>query len=184
VSSFFLQRALVPGLGELLARARERGATTSLDPNWDPSGTWDGGLRELLGELDVLLPNAAEAVRLTGEPDPARAAAVLAASGPLVAVKLGAAGALAVRPGAGRAGRWLRGEPVHVAAPAVSPRVDTIGAGDSFDAGFLAGWLERRELAGALALGCACGAHSTRAVGGTAAQPTLAEALAFVEAAA
>ena len=63
-------------------------------------------------------------------------------------------------------------------APRVEP-VDATGAGDSFDAGFLAARLAGEGLAGALALGCACGALSTRAAGGTAGQPTLAEARSF-----
>ena len=63
-----------------------------------------------------------------------------------------------------------------------APRVDAVdstGAGDSFDAGFLAGWLRGDDLNAALTLACACGALSTRRAGGTAAQPTLDEARAF-----
>ena len=67
---------------------------------------------------------------------------------------------------------------VRVAAPRVKP-VDATGAGDSFDAGFIAARLAGEGLAGALALGCACGALSTQAAGGTAGQPTLAEARSF-----
>ena len=54
--------------------------------------------------------------------------------------------------------------------------VDATGAGDSFDAGFLAGTLTGRSLEDSLALGCACGSLSTLGVGGTAAQPTLEQA--------
>jgi sugar/nucleoside kinase (ribokinase family) len=168
VSSFFLQTALAPGLGPVLGEVRRRGGTTSVDPNWDPSERWDGGLRELLGDVDVLLPNAVEAMRLGGGDDPFRAAQRLAALGPLVAVKLGADGALAARPGA---------DPVSVRAPVVAAVIDAVGAGDSFDAGVLAALLDGQPVERALALGCACGALSTRAIGGTAAQPTLAEAL-------
>jgi sugar/nucleoside kinase (ribokinase family) len=167
VSSFFLQTALAPGLGPVLAEVRRRGGTTSVDPNWDPSERWDGGLRGLLSDVDVLMPNAVEAVRLAGGGDPFGAAQRLAALGPLVAVKLGADGALGARAGA---------DPVSVRAPAVAA-VDAVGAGDSFDAGVLAALLDGQPVERALALGCACGALSTRAVGGTAAQPTLAEAL-------
>jgi sugar/nucleoside kinase (ribokinase family) len=168
VSSFFLQTALAPGLGPVLGEVRSRGGTTSVDPNWDPSERWDGGLRELLEDVDVLLPNAVEAVRIAGGGDPSQAAQRLAALGPLVAVKLGADGALAARDGA---------DPVNVRAPVVGAVLDAVGAGDSFDAGVLAALLDGHPVERALALGCACGALSTRAVGGTAAQPTLAEAL-------
>jgi sugar/nucleoside kinase (ribokinase family) len=169
ISSFFLQPALARGLGPVLAEVRRRRGTTSVDPNWDPSERWDGGLRELLAGIDVLLPNAVEAVRIAGGGDPCEAAVRLAELGPLVAVKLGADGALAARAGAA---------PVSVRAPVVAGAGDAIGAGDSFDAGVLAALLDGQSVERALALGCACGALSTRAVGGTAAQPTLAEALA------
>ena len=58
--------------------------------------------------------------------------------------------------------------------------VDTTGAGDSFNGGFLYGWLNDGALADALALGCACGALSTQAAGGVTAQPTLTQAQALV----
>jgi sugar/nucleoside kinase (ribokinase family) len=168
VASLFLQTALEPGLPDLFHAARAAGSTTSIDPNWDPAGRWDGGLNELLPLTDLFLPNAEEAMRIAGRADPAEAARALAAEGPLVAVKLGAEGALAAR----------GDELVEVAAPAGVEPVDTTGAGDSFDAGVLAGMLRGWPPERMLGLGCACGALSTRAAGGTAAQPTLEEALA------
>lgn len=171
VSSFYLQTALAPGLPRLLAAARAGGATTSVDPNWDPSGGWDGGLRALLGEIDVLAPNAVEACRIAGVDDVEAAAARLAARGPLVAVKLGAAGALLVPAGGGAV---VRAQP----PPAPAEPVDAVGAGDTFDAGLLAGLLAGEPPADALGLACACGALSLRAAGGTGAQPTLEEAMA------
>jgi sugar/nucleoside kinase (ribokinase family) len=175
VASYFLQTGLAAGLGELLRTARAGGATTSVDPNWDPAGNWDAGLRSLLGEIDVLLPNAVEACRIAGVPDAPddadveRAAAALAAAGPAVAVKLGGDGALAVPAGGG--------PPVRVPAPAhtVKP-IDAVGAGDTFDAGLLAGLLADKPLEEALALACASGTLSMRAAGGTSGQPTLEEA--------
>jgi sugar/nucleoside kinase (ribokinase family) len=168
VASFFLQPALGPGLPALFRSAHEAGATTSLDPNFDPSGRWDGGFAAAAVKADVLLPNAAEACALTGVDDPRRAAWVLATRGGTrtVAVKLGAGGAAGVR-GDGPA--------VEVAAPSVDV-VDTVGAGDTFDAGFIAGWLDGRDLEGCLRLAVACGALSTRAVGGVEGQPTREEA--------
>jgi ribokinase len=172
VTSPFLQ----PGLDVAAVAARAAG-TTSLDPGWDPHERW-----ELAWEgFDVLLPNAQEAQRLSGEDDVEAAARWLAAQGPTVVVKRGADGALAVGGGADRAVPSEAGDRdvVRVAAPPVDP-VDATGAGDSFDAGFLAARLAGDDLAGALALGCACGALSTRAAGGTAGQPTLAEARSFL----
>jgi len=164
VASYFLQTALQPGLPDLFTRAHTLGLTTSLDPNWDPSGEWRN-LDALLRLVDVFLPNAAEARALSG------AATVEAALDDLgricntVAGKLGEKGAIAVR-----AGR-------HARAPAPQVTVvDTVGAGDSFNAGFLYGWLKGWALEEALQLGAACGSLSTRAAGGPAAQPSLDEA--------
>lgn len=172
--SVFLLDDARPDLPALFQRARAGGATTSADTNWDPRGTWDGGVRALLAETDVFLPNAAEAAAIAGVEDPEAAARALLALGPrVVAVKLGPAGALAVA---------ADGSASRVPAVPVEP-VDTTGAGNSFDAGFLAAWLAGRPLDACLAVGAACGALSTRGIGGTAGQPTLAEAEAAARAA-
>jgi sugar/nucleoside kinase (ribokinase family) len=167
VASFFLQPSLAAGLPRLLEQARAAGATTSVDPNWDPGETWDGGLRDALRVTDVFLPNAEEAIRIAGTATAEEAATALAELGPLVAVKLGPDGALAARRGT---------DPIKCAALPGTEPVDTIGAGDSFDAGFLSGVLHGWSTRWALALGTACGSLSTRAIGGTPAQPTLDEA--------
>ena len=64
VSSYFLQDGLAADLPSLFQEARAAGATTSVDPNWDPSGAWDGGLPGLMNSIDVFLPNRMEALRL------------------------------------------------------------------------------------------------------------------------
>jgi sugar/nucleoside kinase (ribokinase family) len=165
VGSYFLQTALQPGLPELFAEARRRGATTSLDTNWDPAGAWSG-LDALLAETDMLLPNEAEARAIARAATWEEALEALAGRVPTVAVKRGGAGA------AGASGA----ERVQVATPRVEV-VDAVGAGDSFDAGFVCGALAGWELERCLKLAVACGALSTRAAGGTAAQPTLEAAL-------
>lgn len=159
VSSYFLQPRLAADLPDWFAALRRGGVTTSLDTNDDPTGAWDAKIVD----VDVLLPNEAEALALGG-------AEVLAASAGLVVVKRGAAGAVA----------WRGGTSTSVPSLPVEP-VDTVGAGDSFNAGFLAGWLGGRDLESSLRLAVTCGALSTRAAGGTAAQPTMAEALGFEE---
>jgi sugar/nucleoside kinase (ribokinase family) len=173
VSSYFLLGELAAGLPSLFERAHAAGATTSIDPNWDPSGGWDGGLLELLRATDVFLPNSAEARALTGVDDVDVAAQVLAERGGVVAVKFGQGGGIAIS-----GDEAVRSESVP------SDVVDTTGAGDSFDAGFLAGRLEGWSLDRCLSLAVACGSLSTRAVGGTDAQPTLEQALAALERAA
>jgi sugar/nucleoside kinase (ribokinase family) len=171
VSSYFLQTGLAQDLPRLFADARGRGATTSVDPNWDPSGAWNGGLDALLPSVDVLLPNEIEAARLAHTSDLEAAIATLRSRGPLVVVKAGARGAIAAGPG----------ERVEVAAVPVAT-VDTTGAGDSFDAGFVAAMLGGEPLERCLAVANACGALSTRAAGGVDGQPTMQEALGAISA--
>lgn len=165
-SSYFLHGGLRPGLAGLLREAQRAGASTSIDTNWDPSEEWDGGLLDLLGEISILFVNAEEAQRISAIADVEDAARALSRDGSvLVVVKLGAEGALAVD-----GGRIIRSAAVAV------DEVDSVGAGDSFDAGFLAGHLTGRPPEESLRLANACGALSMRAAGGTGAQPTLAEA--------
>jgi sugar/nucleoside kinase (ribokinase family) len=174
VGSLFLLDALRPRLAVRLAAARAAGLTTSVDCNWDPRETWDGGIWDILRETDVFLPNEAEVRRIAGIGDVVVAAMALVAAGPrVVAVKCGMDGAIAVE----RDGTVTRVPSLSVDA------VDTTGAGDSFDAGFLTGFLAGRAVGDCLALGVAAGALSTVRVGGTASQPTLAEAEAAARAA-
>jgi len=166
-ASYFLMPGLAAALPGLFAAARAHGATTSLDTNDDPLGEWDPkGIAAVLPVTDVLLPNAQEARALSGEQDLVRAAAHLAARGPLVVVKDGAL----VHDGR---------TPLRIPAVPVEPR-DTVGAGDSFDAGMVAGLLAGLPLPDAVALATACGALSTRSHGGTPAQPPWDEARAVL----
>ncbi|WP_410624423.1 carbohydrate kinase family protein [Amycolatopsis sp. cmx-8-4] len=167
-SSYFLLPKLAPALPGLLRAARGHGATTSVDTNDDPAGTWDVG--ELLREADFLLPNTAEARRLTGAADAREAAGLLAARGPTVVVKDGADGAFSCR-----AGEFA----FTAGIPATA--VDTVGAGDSFNAGFLAGVLAGLPLGTALRCGVVCGGFSVRARGGTAGQATWDDVLVHLE---
>jgi sugar/nucleoside kinase (ribokinase family) len=178
VSSYFLlESSLGPGLPGLLAEARDLGLRTSLDTNDDPSGGWGGaGLQAALAELDLFLPNEAEALAIgrcasagpTGDLDAAVAA--LRAARCAVVVKLSQRGAL-VAP----AQRDLA-DAVLVRIPAVTP-VDTTGAGDCFNAGLIAGLSGNLDLPHAVALGCAVGAASTRGLGGTGSRVDLDTAL-------
>jgi ribokinase len=170
VSSYFLQSALTPSLPDVFQRVRARGGTTSVDPNWDPSERWNGGLLDLLTLTDVFLPNAMEATRVAHTSDLDAAAASLAEHAGVVAIKNGDRGAIAVSDGVRH-----RVDPVRVQL------VDSTGAGDSFDAGFLAAWLDGAPVERALAFANVCGALSTRAMGGTSAQATRDEAAASLE---
>ena len=175
VASYFLQTKLQPDLPALFKRARSLGLTTSLDTNYDPTEKWIG-FDELLAVTDVFLPNEAEAKSLTGAENVDEAAnrlrlALSEAEGSRVeafAIKLGKDGAL----GISKSQRVrMNSIPVNV--------VDTVGAGDSFDAGFIYGFLRGWELEKTLRLACMCGALSTQQAGGTNGQPTLDEAMKY-----
>jgi sugar/nucleoside kinase (ribokinase family) len=169
VSSFYLQERLRPGLPDLFARARHLGLTTSLDTGFDPSERWNGGIFETLRETDVFLPNEVELRGLTGCDDPADGLRRLENGRTRVVAKLGREGAMTLD----------GGRVVHVPAFGVEA-IDTTGAGDSFNAGFLHLWLGGASLPECLRLGASCGALSTLGLGGTARQPTLEEAEAFI----
>lgn len=164
--AYFLQPKLHGSLSGFFRSAREMGVTCSLDTNWDPSERWDPGLHDLLETCDLFFPNEGEALRITRRQTVEEALAALADLGPTVAMKLGEAGGV-VQSGDGRA--WA-------SSPAVSP-VDTTGAGDSFNAGYLHGFLKGWVPGKCLTLAVACGSLSTRALGGTGAQPNLDEAM-------
>ncbi len=165
VASYFLQEDLQLGLPELFQRAHAAGLTTSLDTNYDPSEQWEP-IDELLQVTDVFLPNQIEALCISHASDVESAARQLCGKAALVAVKLGPAGALA-----------YEGDCFVRAAPVSVDVVDSVGAGDSFDAGFIFGFLQHWELEKTLRFACACGALSMRSAGGTSGQPTLNEAL-------
>lgn len=164
LGGLFLLDALRPDVGSLFAHAHARGVTVSLDTNYDPAERWDG-LDTIFPHVDVFLPNETEACAISGQADLGAAVAALASKTVFVAVKQGAAGAMA-----------QIGQRVFHATPIPVDVVDTTGAGDSFDAGVVYGYINGWSPERALQLGCVCGALSTRAAGGTGAQATLDEA--------
>jgi sugar/nucleoside kinase (ribokinase family) len=171
VSSYYLQERLRPGVAALFRDAHRAGLTTSLDPGFDPSEKWEPDMVETLAHVDVFFPNEVELAALTRIEDPEQAVRSLQRGKTRVIAKLGARGAMALDDG---------GRAFHVPAPSGVGVVDTTGAGDSFDAGFLHAWLGGAGLADCLRLGAACGALSTRGLGGTATQADLAEARALM----
>ena len=165
LGAYFMLDALRPDVPRLFAEARARGLTISLDTNYDPSERWGDGLHEALGSVDLFLPNETELCAIAGTEGVAGALHKIGQRIPMLGVKLGGKGGAA----------YLNGQTIYAGALPVDV-VDTTGAGDSFDAGFVYGYLHGWDLARTLRLACACGSLSTRAAGGTAAQPTLAEA--------
>ena len=156
MSSLFLHRALLPDMPELFRRLKAAGLTISLDTNDDPQDRWDSGLKDLLQYVDIFLPNAREATRITGTDDMETAVKRLAEMVPLVVAKLGTEGALA-----------QRGPERFFSIALKITAVDAVGAGDSFDAGFLHEYLRGSDLTTCLASGNRAGALSVTRPGGT-----------------
>lgn len=169
MSTYFLQTSLRPHFARILHMAHSKGLTTSLDPGFDPSETWGADLRETLKDADVFFPNEVELRGVTGEADEERALQLLDNGRTLTVAKLGARGCMTIFKG-----QTLKQGPFTVKA------VDTTGAGDTFNAGFLHSWLRHEPIEQCLRFGAACGAISTLASGGTNSQPTEAQALEFL----
>jgi sugar/nucleoside kinase (ribokinase family) len=150
--------------------AHESGVALSLDPSLTGPPAVLEELRGLLGRLAAVLPNRAEAIHLSGEVEPQRALAALAARCPgTVAIKLDAAGCLLSRGGEVVA---LAAFPVLLAGPT--------GAGDAFGAALLAGLLDGVDLEALAVLGNASGAMTAMRKGAGGAVPTTAELARFL----
>ncbi len=166
-SSVFLQPGLRRRTAALFRRAKEAGMTTSFDPQWDPAEAWDLDLAAILPDVDVFLPNEAEILHLTGKADVPSALAALRPFARSVVVKQGNRGATVQH------GDHILSRPAFLNTRVV----DAIGAGDSFDAGFVARFLQGDRLPGCLSFGNLMGAVSTTAAGGTGAFGSLAGVL-------
>ncbi len=148
----------------LLDRLRAARITTSLDIGWNPDVYVAPGFRQIVKRMTIFMPSQREARWFTGRAHPGEAVRALAELVPMPVIKLGARGAVGVE-----RGRLVRVRPPRVEA------VDTTGAGDAFNAGFLWACLQGAPMTRCLLAGNICGALSTRAPGGTAAFPTLRE---------
>jgi len=156
LSSLFLLRALRPALPKLFSQMKQAGLTTSLDTNDDPENLWADDVKVVLKNVDVFLPNEREACKLTGTGDVERALEVLSPLVPIVVIKCGSEGALA------RRGK----DRFHSASLSVQP-VDTVGAGDSFNAGFLHKFMRGAGLQDCLDYGNVSAGLSASRAGGT-----------------
>jgi sugar/nucleoside kinase (ribokinase family) len=154
-SSFYLQTGLRARVPELFKKIKASGLTVSLDTNDDPDDTWQGGLQEALRHVDIFLPNEREARKITGVDDLEAAVKKLATIVPIVVVKMGRNGVMA-----------QRGTERFVSPSVRVDAVDAVGAGDSFDGGFLNEYLRGSDLTTCLAAGNLAGALSTTRAGG------------------
>jgi sugar/nucleoside kinase (ribokinase family) len=159
VSSYYLQRALQPGLAGLCKAAKQMGLTVSLDPGHDPSGEWSHALWDAFSNCDVLFLNEVELAALAGCSDVIEGLKAMSNGPSIVVAKLGKSGCAA-----------LAGGRLYTAGPIEVDATDTTGAGDSFNAGFLHLWLRVVPLEDCLQCGSICGGLSTRRLGGCASQ--------------
>ena len=156
LSSLYLQRGLHAGLPELLQRLKQAGLTISLDTNDDPDDRWGAPLAQVLPFVDIFMPNEDELCRMTHCEQLDEAVRALSAVPSTIVVKRGSRGARVYQDGNG----------VDVPSLNVVP-VDTVGAGDSFDAGFLRAYLLGKDIVTCAKAGNITGALSTQAAGGT-----------------
>jgi sugar/nucleoside kinase (ribokinase family) len=157
VSSVFLQPALKPGLCQLFARAKELGLTTSLDPQWDPAEQWDIDLPALLPYVDIFLPNITELRAFTGGTTVSSCVQAISTYANIIAVKHGEAGAYI----------WDGQALFHQPSFTQTDIADCIGAGDSFNAGFICQYIRKRSLPQCAEYAALAGAVNTTAPGGT-----------------
>jgi sugar/nucleoside kinase (ribokinase family) len=157
LSSVFLQTGLVNDLVYLFQKAKSQGLTTSIDPQWDPAETWKIDLEKLLPHVDVFLPNVKELCALTGTNHVEDGLEVLKPHANVVVVKNGSEGA------------WLFDGKELIHQPSFRNKhvVDSIGAGDSFDSGFIHKYLLKKSLRECLEFGALTGAINTTRAGGT-----------------
>jgi sugar/nucleoside kinase (ribokinase family) len=156
LSSFFLHRALRPRILDLFRQAKAAGLTTSLDTNDDPENKWEQDLLDVLKYVDVLLPNDREAKKIARTEDLSQAINLLAGLAKVVVVKRGPSAAIC-----------RSGEEQWSLTPPRVKTVDDVGAGDSFDAGFIHQFLRGAKPEDCLALANLAGAYSTTKEGGT-----------------
>ena len=171
LTSYYLQTGLRPSFAKLFQEAKASGLTTSFDPNSDPRDKWDRNIDVVLKYTDVLFVNEREAMKLTRSNTLNQAVKSLGAKVKCAVVKRGARGATAIQ-----------NEKVFNDRGFRVRAVDTTGAGDSFDAGFLSAYLRKAPLAECLQIGNACGALSAMSIGGTAGQPNPPELQQFIRA--
>ena len=156
-SSYFLQTGIKKDIVSLFHEAKNAGLTTSFDPQWDPWEKWDLDLEKILPHVDLFLPNEKELCLLTGMDTAPEAIAKISGYANTVIVKQDNKGSLCFHKGE------LHKEPAFLNEQVV----DSIGAGDSFNAGFVYKFIQGAPLKECQRFGNLTGAISTTAAGGT-----------------
>ncbi|MEQ5789828.1 carbohydrate kinase family protein [Muricauda sp. NFXS6] len=159
LSSIFLQKGIKNEAVKLFKRAKKLGLTTSMDPQWDPDENWDLDLEELLPYIDVWMPNVVEFKKITGTDKISTGIEKVKKYSNHIVIKDGINGAHL----------WENGKLTSKPAFQNSEVADCIGAGDSFDAGFISEFLKGSSMSRCVEVGNIMGAINTLEPGGTAA---------------
>jgi len=162
ICSYFLQKNMQSGYKKFVRKAKSYGMTISLDTNWDPDEKWDSGINEILPYIDVFLPNENELMYIARCDNIDSALRYLGEMIPTIVIKLGENGAYA----------WKNGKIYKCEALSVDV-ADTVGAGDSFDGGFIYGMLSGMSLTECIKSGIICGSMNVKKPGGISGQPDL-----------
>ena len=164
ISSVFLQQTLHDQLFEIVSMVKAQGVTLSMDVQFDPAEKWDFDYKKILPLVDIFMPNEQELTCITGKPTVEEAVAEIRPYlRNMAVVKMGTKGSLLVTPEGDR----------RVAAILNPSVVDAIGAGDSFDAGFITAFVRGKSPAACQDMGNLTGAVNTTAAGGTGAFASL-----------
>jgi sugar/nucleoside kinase (ribokinase family) len=156
-SSYFLQPGFKSGLLDLFKMAKNLGLTTSLDVQWDPNEKWEFDFTSILPYVDIFLPNELELLKLTKEESIVKAIYKIGNCAKLVVVKRGRSGSL-----------LFYNDTLLEGSPFINEElVDAIGAGDSFNAGFIYRYLNGYSPEDCQIFGNLIGAISTTKAGGT-----------------
>lgn len=158
ISSIFMQTGLRKDIIEILTMAKANGVTTSLDTQWDPVEQWDLDYAKVLPLIDVFLPNEKELCFLTHSANVEEAIEKIQPYVNNAVIKQGNKGSLLIK---------KDGTRVHLAPYLNTNVVDAIGAGDSFNSGFLSRFVKGDALEVCQRYGNMTGAVNTTAAGGT-----------------
>lgn len=157
-ASLFLQDGISPDVIGLFKRAKEAGLTTSLDTQWDPSEQWSFDYENLLPYVDVFMPNKVEFLRLTKSDNFNQAVEKIKGFANSTIVKNGSKGSILIK---------KNGEVSELPSYLNTQVVDAIGAGDSFNAGFISQFIKGCSLEECQDFGNLTGAINTTEAGGT-----------------
>ncbi|MEA5129143.1 MAG: carbohydrate kinase family protein [Proteiniphilum sp.] len=158
LSSIFMQSGIQRDLMDILKTARDNNVTTSLDTQWDPNEKWDMDYEKVLPYVDAFLPNETELKFITRSMTLEEAVEKITPYIQICAVKRGRKGSLLLR---------KNQPPIHLEAFLNNNVIDAIGAGDSFNAGFIHAFVKGDTAENALITGNLTGAINTTAAGGT-----------------